>query len=49
MDKKVTLSDKDIFGSVDKQLLYVNIYKQFWELREKTLSEMKDDDSCATP
>ena len=48
VDKKLTLSDTDVFGSVEKQLLYVNIYKQFWELRETTLSRMKDDESCAT-
>ena len=48
VDKKLTLSDTDVFGSVEKQLLYVNIYKQFWELRETTLSRMNDDESCAT-
>ena len=48
VDKKLMLSGKYFFALVDKKLLYVNIYKQFWELRETTLSRMKDDESCAT-
>ena len=39
IDQRVKLSDKFVYGDVDQQLLYVKIYKQFWELREKMLGE----------
>ena len=39
VDKKVVISEKYLYGNVDQQLLYVKIYKEFWDLREKMLIE----------
>ena len=43
VDQRVNLSDKFVYGDVDQQLLYVKIYAQFWEFREKMLSEQAND------
>ena len=42
VNKTVVLNDSDVYGSIDKQLIYTKIYKQFWELREKLLNEKKE-------
>ena len=42
VEKTVKLNETDVYGTVDQQLVYVNIYQQFWELREKLLLETKD-------
>ena len=39
VSQNVDLSIEHIYGSVDQQLLFVKIYKQFWDLREKLLKE----------
>ena len=43
VDQRVNLSDKFVYGDVDQQLLYVKIYAQFLELREKMLSEQENE------
>ena len=42
VEKTVKLSETDVYGTIDQQLVYVNIYQQFWELREKLLLEIKE-------
>jgi hypothetical protein len=39
VDQKLNLSEKFVDGTVDQQLLYVDIYSQFWDLREQLLTE----------
>ena len=41
MDSTVNISENYVYGDVDQQLLYVKIYKEFWDLREK-LSEKEE-------
>ena len=41
VDKQLNISDKFIYGTVDEQLLYVRIYKQFWDIREEMISQQK--------
>ena len=40
VDKKIKLTEQFIYGDVDQQLLYVKIYKQFWDLRTEMLSKL---------
>ena len=35
------LNDNYIYGDLEQQLLYVKIYKNFWELRENLLNKME--------
>ena len=42
VDSHCQLSENDIYGNVDKQLLYVKIYKEFWDLRARILEEQKE-------
>ena len=44
VDKKLDLSDKFLYGDVDQQLVYVKIYKQFWDLREEMISAQANDE-----
>ena len=39
MDSTVHISENYVYGDVDQQLLYVKIYKEFWDLREKFLEK----------
>ena len=39
MDSTVNISENYVYGDVDQQLLYVKIYKEFWDLREKLLEK----------
>ena len=39
MDSTVKISENYVYGDVDQQLLYVKIYKEFWDLREKLLEK----------
>ena len=43
VDKKLNINDNFIYGDVDQQLVYVKIYKQYWELREQLLLEQSED------
>ena len=43
VEEKLNISEKFIYGYVDQQLLYVKIYKQHWDLREKRLKEQSED------
>ena len=38
VDKNLDLSEKFLYGDVDQQLVYVKVYKQFWDLREEMIS-----------
>jgi hypothetical protein len=42
VDKKLNINDKFIYGDVDQQLVYVKIYKQYWDLREEMLTEQNE-------
>ena len=44
VDKKLNINDNFIYGDVDQQLVYVKIYKQYWELREQLLSEQSEEE-----
>ena len=39
VDQSLNISDKFLYGNADQQLLYVKIFKQFWDLREEMLHE----------
>ena len=39
VDKKLNISDSHLYGDVDQQLVYVKIYKQYWDLREQMMTE----------
>ena len=41
VDKSVKLDEKDVYGTVDQQLLFVKIYVKFWDLREEMLDNIK--------
>ena len=41
VDKSVKLGEKDVYGTVDQQLLFVKIYVKFWDLREEMLDNIK--------
>ena len=41
VDQSVQLSEKCIYGKVDKQLIFVKIYNQFWKLRGKIMNDNK--------
>ena len=41
VDKSVKLDEKDVYGTVDQQLLFVKIYVKFWDLREEMLDNLK--------
>ena len=43
VDKKLNINDKFIYGDVDQQLVYVKIYKQYWDLREEMLTEQNEE------
>ena len=43
MDSTVNLSENHVYGDVDQQLIYVKIYREFWDLREKLLTKDKDE------
>ena len=42
VDRKVILRDNFVYGSIDKQILYTKIYKQFWDLRDQLLKQEKE-------
>ena len=42
VDKKLKLKEKFIYGSVDEQLTYVQIYQEFWNLRQEKLNELRE-------
>ena len=42
VDKKQTISEKFIYGSVDEQLVYVKIYEQFWGIREEMINDQEN-------
>ena len=44
VDKKLNINENFIYGDVDQQLVYVKIYKQYWELREQLLSEQSEEE-----
>ena len=48
VDSKINLSDDFIYGNVDQQLLYVKIYKEFWDLRCKILEKAKAEKTMVT-
>ena len=39
VDKKLNISDAWIYETVEQQLVYIKIYKHFWDLRDKKLKE----------
>ena len=39
IDDKLKISEEFIFGTVEQQLLYVKIFKQFWDLRRDLLDK----------
>ena len=39
VDRSLNLNEKFIFGTTDQQLLYIKIYKEFWDLRESIMNE----------
>jgi hypothetical protein len=41
VEESVKLDDKDVYGTVDQQLLFVKIYIKFWDLREEMLDNVK--------
>ena len=43
VDPKLVLCETDVFGHVDKQLIYAKIYRQFWELRETLIQDIRSD------
>ena len=43
MDENVHLRENFVYGNVDQQLLYIKIYKNFWDLREQILKEQSDE------
>ena len=45
VDKSVDLIEKFIYGTVEQQVVYVKIYKHFWDLREKILDKNTENDS----
>ena len=42
VEKNIDLNDSFIYGTVEQQLLYVKIYKHFWDLREKLLKQKNE-------
>ena len=42
VDKKLELKEKFVYGSVDEQLTYVQIYQEFWKLRQEKLNELRE-------
>ena len=38
VEEKLKLTENFIYGSIEQQIVYVKIFKQFWDLREKMLS-----------
>ena len=48
VDSMCQLSENDIYGNVDQQLLYVKIFKEFWDLRAKILEERKKEQIVVT-
>ena len=41
--QKLNINDKFINGDVDQQLVYVNIYKHYWDLMEQILAEQNEE------
>ena len=41
VDKKLNINENFIYGTTDQQLLYVKIFKQFWDLRKTQLNKEK--------
>ena len=48
VDTKIQLSESFVYGNVDQQLLYVKIFKEFWDLRAKLLEEIKNERTLVT-
>ena len=48
VDSIVQLSENDIYGNVDMQLLYVKIFNEFWNLRTKIIGETKSEQTVVT-
>ena len=48
VDSQCQLSENDIYGNVDQQLLYVKVYKEFWDLRTRILEERKKEQIVVT-
>ena len=44
VDNKIKLNESFLYGSVEQQLVYVKIYKLFWDLREKVVAEQSDEE-----
>ena len=42
VDNNTVISENFIHGDVEQQLLYIKIYKQFWDLREELIENMKE-------
>ena len=37
------ISETFVYGNDDQQLLYVKIYKQYWDLKEQKVKEQNED------
>ena len=48
VDSKCQLSENDIYGYADQQLLYVKVYKEIWDLRARILEERKKEQIVVT-
>ena len=44
VDNKLKLNENYLYGNVEQQLVYVKIFKLFWDLREKIVAEQSDDE-----
>ena len=43
VDKNLHISETFVYGNDDQQLLYVKIYKQYWDLKEQKVKEQNED------
>ena len=43
VEKTLNINENFIYGTIDEQLVYVKIYKHFWDLREKIFKERKEE------
>ena len=41
--KNLHISETFVYGNDDQQLLYVKIYKQYWDLKEQKVKEQNED------
>ena len=48
VDNKLKLNENYLYGNVEQQLVYVKIFKLFWDLREKIVAEQSDDEEIIT-